>query len=746
MKCKAIILLCVCLATGATAFACGPHFPNAYVEESERILLSLPGLCFSAEVAQILAIPLTTAPRERSQSTSSPKERWSELKMTAMVDIEELQAALWERGDSAAEVADTVAEYERLRESLTNYAIVRAATEDRGRRYSWRNETVLVPEPFDVRPFEYLLGKIPLEFAEYFRGAAAYHSDCPDEAVEHWNNVLNLPPKERARRGPWATYMVGRALVKVEPQRAITLFEEHRRSVQDGTPDPLGLADASVGWQARAEGEAGDYAAAIHRYVECARREETRGMALVSLDWVCEKICREGMADARLWQDDLCRALITTWAIRSSGYRRWSSTLLSAFQAAGLGTDVSGADRLAWMAYKAGDMAAAAQWLEFAEPESVYAQWVRAKLLLREGNVDDGLALLAGLRQRLSRQPSGPVLSGIEECSAAQRIAAESGIVILREGRYVEALRAFLESGSWYDAAYIAECVFSTEELTVFLDSSENTSYLDLPCNTWCWHNWGESVRDRFRHTLASRLADQGMWDDALARFPDRVRENAEATASCIRRGRDDGRPSRERAMALFEAGKLLRENGLELIGRELAPDWRIEGGTLVVDDWFSASRRKISNESAWGATEDERARVARHAAQPQKRYHYRYVAADMMWECASLLPDNDPLTAEALYLGGTYLKDRDPAAADRFYKALVRRNPNLLIARQADKLRWFPKKFTAEVLYVPVRYWTKRRIAALVSGGVLALVSVAGMTAFLFVRRSRRDSAGAAR
>jgi hypothetical protein len=54
-------------------------------------------------------------------------------------------------------------------------------------------------------------------------------------------------------------------------------------------------------------------------------------------------------------------------------------------------------------------------------------------------------------------------------------------------------------------------------------------------------------------------------------------------------------------------------------------------------------------------------------------------------------LPANDAMTAQARYLGGTYLKKRAPKAANYFYKALVRRNPNLLIAQQANELHWFP-------------------------------------------------------
>jgi hypothetical protein len=103
-------------------------------------------------------------------------------------------------------------------------------------------------------------------------------------------------------------------------------------------------------------------------------------------------------------------------------------------------------------------------------------------------------------------------------------------------------------------------------------------------------------------------------------------------------------------------------------------------------------------------------------------------MAADLMKQCAALLPDNDVLMAKALYLGGTILKARYPEEADYFYKSLVRRNPNLLIARQADQLRWFPKQFTDVVLYTPLpKTFLRKRTLALLLGLFLLPMLAAG-------------------
>ena len=55
-------------------------------------------------------------------------------------------------------------------------------------------------------------------------------------------------------------------------------------------------------------------------------------------------------------------------------------------------------------------------------------------------------------------------------------------------------------------------------------------------------------------------------------------------------------------------------------------------------------------------------------------------------------MPDNLDETARVLCITGSWLKDRDPQAADRFYKTLVRRCGRTQLGKEAGKLRWFPK------------------------------------------------------
>jgi len=141
------------------------------------------------------------------------------------------------------------------------------------------------------------------------------------------------------------------------------------------------------------------------------------------------------------------------------------------------------------------------------------------------------------------------------------------------------------------------------------------------------------------------------------------------------------------------------------MMGAEGEPDWSVFEGQFELKgatnyrirnkegEYYSGEERQAPSGSTFAASVEEKQRVAAHTVPTEKRFHYRYYAAELMWQCAQLLPDNDELTAAALYKGGTFLMKRDPKAADRFYKALVRRCSSLPIGRQAETLHWFPSQ-----------------------------------------------------
>jgi hypothetical protein len=140
----------------------------------------------------------------------------------------------------------------------------------------------------------------------------------------------------------------------------------------------------------------------------------------------------------------------------------------------------------------------------------------------------------------------------------------------------------------------------------------------------------------------------------------------------------------------------MMRARGLELSGTEAAPDWASLDGmySLPATEEIRRQGQGVNPGASFHvvrATPAELERADRHAPRPDARFHYRYVAADLAWDAARLMPDESDATARVLATAGTWLKTRDPEFADRFYKALVQRCGKTELGRRAKDARWFP-------------------------------------------------------
>jgi hypothetical protein len=111
-----------------------------------------------------------------------------------------------------------------------------------------------------------------------------------------------------------------------------------------------------------------------------------------------------------------------------------------------------------------------------------------------------------------------------------------------------------------------------------------------------------------------------------------------------------------------------------------------VETGPIPVIAMKYTSRDK----SVPPVSKAEQDRLKKHAAPSIRRYYSLYLAADLGWRAAALLPDNDEKTAELLNTTGNWLKGRDDGAADRFYQAIERRCPKTELGRKAIKRHWF--------------------------------------------------------
>ena len=258
------------------------------------------------------------------------------------------------------------------------------------------------------------------------------------------------------------------------------------------------------------------------------------------------------------------------------------------------------------------------------------------------------------------------------------------GSLFLSQQQYIKALDTFSRGGYWEDAAYIAEHIMKIDEHQNYIDQT-------WPGNTPEDSTIQMSIDTRLRFLLARRLARLDRWQDARKYYPVKWQNRMDVYVQAIQDGNNQKFLKSKRADALWKAAVIARYEGMELMGTELEPDWFLYDGNEFRRTFMQDIREgKISDTIAPSST-DEIQRT-QQIILPDKRFHYRYIATEHAWQAAELMPDNSDQTARVLCIAGSWIKLKDPMAADKFYKALVIRNRKTKLGQEADELRWFPK------------------------------------------------------
>lgn len=541
------------------------------------------------------------------------------------------------------------------------------------------------------------LARLPAEFRLYLEGRDLHEKGDTEEARAKWLELLALPESERLYRTQRACFMMGRSYQRESPERVIEWMQRVREEAARGFGDTLGLPNASIGWEARAEYDRMNMVRAIQLYLEqLAAGTPTH----VSLMRCAERV--ELCSDAGL--DDLARCpesrgLITAWMgsfthnpscndtimpRASDGAPSFARRWTAALRRAGI-QEAEGAGALAWHAYGCGDYDLARQWCEVAPRNSPEAGWIRARLLAREGRLEESAAALREMVRILPAdwmcEEPGEYSDPFESRPASQAASGERGVLLVTARHYQDAMDAFLEGNYLQDALWVGERVLSPEEFEAYVKRLRAApGRLD------------RGVVDSVSYTLARRLARLGRYEQAAQYAPEPRRAQMMRLADLSSRLASTRLAKADRAASLWEMAKLLRWEGMDLVGTEFGPDCRMVEGAFPEESVEGATPR----EKVVGIVKpsgDELARVAASETSPDRRFHYRYRACDLAWQAAALMPDEDASTAEVLCEAGRWLAYRDPAEADRFYKALVKRCGRTELGRRAEALKWFPPK-----------------------------------------------------
>jgi hypothetical protein len=704
LKNKIIVTVMTLSLPMASVSACGPSFPNRMLVDGDNIVLWAPIVRFQEEI-EYLKPPVpprfkAIVPSEedgRRPSSKGKPQRYSygaryQLQ-TASADVADLENALAALDIGDKRRNDIMDRYRAVRKVLLKYSVAlsrwKAQTGWARRRKKVVSDAPIeeeIPSPLFEPPA--ISKQLPAEFGEYLRGAIFYYQGQPEKAREVWLGLLKRPSQQRLYRSTWAAFMTGKTLLEEDPAGAAKWFQLVRELAEEGFVDSLGLASSSLGWEARAELNMEHYVQAMELYVAQMATGDPTARASLShaARWA---FTMERQMLEKLAGNTTARRVMTAHLLSSS--KTTTQKWLDAVEAADVHS-VQEADRLAWMAYRVGEMEIAQRWLDVAPPDGVLARWIRAKLLLRAGKVPEAAEHLSQIAGRFppARQPRSKH-ERLE--SIGTRVRGELGVLHLARRQYIEALDVLLQGGYWEDAAYVAERVLTPDELKDHVAAAWPQG--ELPADAEAGDdisdrenpNW---IPNRLRYLLARRLARIGRRKEARPYYPAKWQMRLDAYLQAVRKGHNERLSSQERAAALWKAACIARYEGMELLGTEVEPDWFVYEGHFERARTSDVRSLPSSGELLASSTDEQR-RLQQNVV-PEKRFHYRYEAADHAWRAVELMPDQSDQTARVLCIAGSWLKDRDPQAADRFYKTLVRRCGKTQLGREADRLRWFPK------------------------------------------------------
>jgi tetratricopeptide (TPR) repeat protein len=689
MKQKTLAIGFAVAVVGAVAWACGPDFPTQMLDDRAATLNAVPQNTFAFEAQHLLPASDGLEAVETARYGEDPKAK-PDLTPEQTERVKALRASA--TGAQAFEGgADLPADVR---------AYVAGAVD-------WMRATQDCPGAPDSQYGE-ALSKPP---------CAVFDADALDKAQASFEQVLAMPPDQATHRGAWAAYMLGEVhalraakaagtpAFATQRDAAAKAFQQVRARVLAGASDAQGLAVASFGEEARLSLYAdarpcvwvdlynsedcasslspSDLKHAIALYAAQAGHGSSNAVqSLASIAGVV--LGNQDQVDA-LIDGPVSQRLLVTYALSwvtpqtTDGKPQPALTaLVDAIQKKDP-DKVSAADRLASLAYELGRYDDAEKLV--AKADGPLASWVRAKLALRKGDREGAARAYAEAAKAFPRvdDPKAAL-----EPDSVHRLMGERGVLALARGEYVEAMTRMYEaatavggdgnvfdseveeSGIGYgnDMTYIAERVLTVDELKSFIDAQVPASPTPTAKPDKDHPAAPLSLNDRLRWLLARRFMRAGRFEDAYAyfapgldlRFGDvDLRAKAKEYASDLHDG-DHAWTDIGKAEARYAAAKIARENGMELLGFEQGPDYGDSGGGYPGGSGQSAATLKGDL-----VTAGEHQRFNDSAPQPDRRFHYRYIAADQAVSAADLLPPRSQAFAATLCMATRWMREGPP-------------------------------------------------------------------------------------
>jgi tetratricopeptide (TPR) repeat protein len=442
--------------------------------------------------------------------------------------------------------------------------------------------------------------------------------------------------------------------------------QEYRKTidlVEKGHMDNLGLGNYSLGELGRIALKHDRFGEAVALYA----RQVAGGSqhAIDSLWWVTQKIPNDTAVLEREIGDPLFQKFLIAYALsradgtcsdkesRSCG-EPYTSALSeqrapqTAAIVEALGQldprNVQWPDQAAALAYSVGNFAVASRLLKVAD--SPYAEWIRAKMALHAGDLDDAAQAFARASKNFA---SSAQAAEAMPLNLVARLRGEHSVLLLSRGDYIEALYQLSITHHFRDdALYVAERVLTLDELKSLVDKEV----------------WADSYRD----LLARRLARANRFDEAMQYYRDRAVSLVAAKYVEARHQAVSGSTPLARAQGWYQVAQLEITSGMELLGTERCPDYSEYEGN------YGSACDEMAEITGELTIPDEVDRVKSSAAAPDARFHYRSVAVAHLLQAAELLPKRSKLMSAVLCNGVAWLQRHNRSLNEDLIQAVYRR------------------------------------------------------------------------
>lgn len=659
---KLSFALCTTALIGALTMpqpleACGPFFQPSYLEDIN---------CYKLHYSRSEALARLIKLCDDLIPTESKLPKGTTTKKAELLDF---ASAVKEY------LADMPqAEQQKLIDAYTNYM----------NRY-WRRECNI--EAFPELPDELL------EFKLYRFGVDEMHKieNVEKGVFPSWEKLLQLPPEKRRYRTTWVHYMKGNIFKEAKH------YQECRKAARAGFVDTPGLGRASYSKEYSLPQST--VVQSLYVWAEACKSDPELNF-LTSKEFNTRFITSCSDEDyAAMLLDPLGREIIAVFG----DYKR------KAFIIAAHNYKFRNADVIAFHYYRSGNTEAASQWLKRIEKPTLLSVYLEARIARINGNITLAVAKLHTWLEMVKKADPADNRNIISRYypNLGERSPLELDVYGIL-GNSMVMRRDFVEAAEFFyraeqmesDIATIAECYLNMDELVKF------TEYVskDAPYNGCGDINPKVNIAKTIRHLTARRAFREGRMDIAKKYMPEWCSKDMENYLQYLAKSKDKKYSADERALALYNAAKIMRFKGMELCGTEIDPDNHRYDGNHYAYHWATRCPQckfdpimgtwsfcKKANAGGYYKGYPGFNAVKNYLDVPwYQRWHYRYKACAMALEAAEMAEDVE-LKALIYYFGGEILRRQSPHEADVFYKRLVRNCHATELGKLADVTRWFP-------------------------------------------------------